>query len=151
MGFAGKVMGLTLIMAMAIDAVLTYTGPTKGVTSQHSKTRTSTLVAITGPSQSEVPEVPPDEVPNSVLNWRVERSRLSHACSQEIFRRRARYLPFARASSWAQTLGLSSKEDWLEWLEQGEDRTAYVPMDPEAYYLVQGSWLGWKIFLTGAA
>ena len=83
-------------------------------------------------------------------DWRVERARLVEQHAASVRRRKPRFLPFAQGSSFAQTLGLTSKEDWYEWLELGEGQTPYVPRDPESYYVARGEWLGWHTWLTGS-
>lgn len=99
-------------------------------------------------AEAQEPAVP--AVPARVRDWRVDKARLSYRHSQQILKRRPRFLPYAQACAVAQALGLSSKDEWEEWLELGEDRTPYVPSDPEAVYSRAGTWLGWRAFLTGA-
>ena len=82
-------------------------------------------------------------------HWRLERARLDRQHSREVLRRQPRHLPYAGASAFAMTLGLSSQDEWNEWLELGEGRTPYCPSDPETYYRAQGTWISWKAFLTG--
>lgn len=50
--------------------------------------------------------------------------------------------------------GWKNKEDWLEWLEQGEGMSQYIPSDPEKYYGPggrgggkEGVWRGWDYWL----
>ena len=49
------------------------------------------------------------------------------------------HLPFDEAVKWVRTTGVDfwgwqSKEDWVEWLHQGEGMSQYIPSDPESYY-----------------
>ena len=105
------------------------------------------LPSAPGPSQN-APE--DDEQPPEVLgDWRIARARLEHAREQAVLRRKPRFLPYAGASAFAMTLGLSSQDEWDEWLELGEGRTPYCPSDPEAHYRAAGTWISWKAFLTG--
>ena len=67
------------------------------------------------------------------------RARLVESRSREVRRRKPRFLGFSAASSWAQQLGLSTREQWNEWLELGEGRSSYVPSDPETHYGKQGT------------
>lgn len=48
-------------------------------------------------------------------------------------------------------MGLSSKQEWDDWLDLGEGWSPYIPRDPEGYYTERGEWLGWHIWLTGRA
>ena len=69
------------------------------------------------------------------------------------------HLPFDEAVKWVRTTGADfwgwqSKEDWVEWLHQGEGMSQYIPSDPEAYYGpggrgggVKGKWRGWEYWL----
>ena len=95
-----------------------------------------------------------DEVPRSLggsdSDWRVERARLDHQRSKQLRARPPRYPPFAISSNIVQTLGLSTRDEWLEHLELGEGRSPYVPTDPETYYTQRGEWLGWRAWLTGS-
>lgn len=66
------------------------------------------------------------------------------------FKRRKRvFLPYPDASRWAQGLSLDSQEEWVEWIERGEKRTSYIPLDPEKYYTGTGKWVSWEHFLKG--
>ena len=85
--------------------------------------------------------------PELSRNWRLERARLDHQHSLEVRRRKPRHLPYPGASAFAMTLGLSTKEEWDEWLELGEGRTSYCPSDPEAYYRSQGCWISCRRWL----
>ena len=96
----------------------------------------------------ELPKVP-DSIGGADSDWRVERARLVQRHSEAVLRRKPRFASFAASSGIVQRLGLSSKEEWYEWLDLGEGWSPYVPKDPEAYYGRQGSWLGWTIWLTG--
>lgn len=91
------------------------------------------------------------EVPCYTDDWRVQRARLEEANSKRVRARKPKFLPISAASAVAQQLGLQTKEEWEEWLELGEGRTPYVPSDPESVYSRQGSWIGWRAFLTGEA
>ena len=69
------------------------------------------------------------------------------------------HLPFDEAVKWVRTTGVDlwgwkSKEDWLEWLQQGEGVSQYIPTDPESYYGPggrgggkDGVWRGWDYWL----
>jgi hypothetical protein len=69
------------------------------------------------------------------------------------------HLPFDEAVKWVRKTGADfwgwqSKEDWVEWLQQGEGMSQYIPSDPEAYYGpggrgggVEGKWRGWDYWL----
>lgn len=69
------------------------------------------------------------------------------------------HLPFDEAVKWVRTTGVDfwgwkSKEDWLEWLQQGEGVSQYIPTNPESYYGPggrgggkEGVWRGWDYWL----
>ena len=80
--------------------------------------------------------------PSTTTDWRVERARLTRQHSQAVLRRPRRFLPYSAASEWAQQLGLSTREEWDDWLELGEGWSSYVPRDPESHYTKLGQWLG---------
>ena len=82
-------------------------------------------------------------------DWRIERARLEWIERRAILQRKLRYGSFAQSSAIVQVHGLSTREEWLDWLELGEGRSPYVPSDPETYYGNRGEWLGWRIWLTG--
>jgi len=68
-------------------------------------------------------------------------------------------LPFDVAVKWVRSMGVDlwgwqSKEDWIEWLQQGEGISQYIPTDPESYYGPggrgggkDGVWKGWDYWL----
>ena len=101
----------------------------------------------------DAPEAEPVDVPTRVGgsqgDWRVERARLQQRRTEDVLKRKPRFGSFAQTSAHVQALGLSSKEEWLAFLELGERRSPYIPSDPEAYYQPRGTWLGWRIWLTG--
>jgi len=69
------------------------------------------------------------------------------------------HLPFDEAVKWVRTTGVDfwgwkSKEDWMEWLQQGEGVSQYIPTNPESYYGPggrgggkEGVWRGWDYWL----
>ena len=90
-----------------------------------------------------------DDTPLIARDWRLDRARLTHQRELAVLRRTRRFLPYAGACAFAQTLGLSTEEEWDTWLELGEGRTPYCPSDPETHYREQGTWISWRAFLTG--
>ena len=110
------------------------------------------MSTINQPDSADARGEPDDDEPGCVVplrSWRLERARLTEQHSQSVLRRKPAYLPYTGASAFAMTLGLSSKDEWEEWLELGEGRTPYCPRDPEAHYRSKGAWMSWKAFLTG--
>ena len=106
--------------------------------------------------QMDGSDLPPPEVPRVPArvggvngDWRVERARLEQRHIEAVRRRKPRFLSFAKTSAMVQPLGLSTEDEWLEWLELGEGWSPYVPRDPKSYYEERGTWLGWRIWLTG--
>lgn len=82
------------------------------------------------------------------LEWRVQRSRLTHYNTLKILRRKPRYLSYDEASKWVQKMGQwTTESDWQAWLASGEKRNPYLPNDPKKYY--GDEWQGWAHFLTG--
>ncbi len=92
----------------------------------------------------------PSRTGGALGDWRVERARLEHRHRQRLLKRKPRYLSYSQSSLAVQELGLSTKEEWFEWVELGERLSPYVPSDPESYYKKTGEWLGWSLWLTGS-
>ena len=61
---------------------------------------------------------------------------------------RALKLSYEQCKQWAQAQNMwSSKVEWYEWGEFGENLRAYVPSDPEAHNKRVGTWIDWNDFL----
>ena len=109
-----------------------------------SPTMSSTVDPLSGASSAA-----DDDTPFVARDWRLDRARLTRQQDLAVLRRKPRFLPYAGACAFAQTLGISTEEEWSYWLELGEGRTPYCPSDPESHYRRQGTWISWRAFLTG--
>lgn len=82
------------------------------------------------------------------VEW--ERDRLEEANEQSFLKRKPRKLPYLDARRWIQAnLGPSTKEEFLDLVENGNLRTPYIPKRPEEYYTETREWVSWEHFLTG--
>eukprot|EP00560_Eucampia_antarctica_P003121 CAMPEP_0197834864 /NCGR_PEP_ID=MMETSP1437-20131217/23994_1 /TAXON_ID=49252 ORGANISM="Eucampia antarctica, Strain CCMP1452" /NCGR_SAMPLE_ID=MMETSP1437 /ASSEMBLY_ACC=CAM_ASM_001096 /LENGTH=51 /DNA_ID=CAMNT_0043439887 /DNA_START=183 /DNA_END=338 /DNA_ORIENTATION=+ len=39
-----------------------------------------------------------------------------------------------------------TKEEWDDWINQGEKRNRWIPSDPEKVYREHGTWISWDDF-----
>ena len=67
---------------------------------------------------TEAPEL--DDADLSALSTAATRMQLERRFSRSVTRRKRIYLPYADAARWARGLGLSSREDWEEWVGLGD-------------------------------
>jgi len=82
------------------------------------------------------------------LYIRTARMRLEEENKRRFLKSRAAKLPYEQCKEWAQSQNMwHSKKDWYEWVELGENLSAYIPSDPEAYFSRQGTWVSWDDFL----
>lgn len=88
-----------------------------------------------------------DDVSQSDL-VRLARARLNRMWTEDMLKRKPRFLPFIGARQWARAMPLETEEDWMEWISNGEKRNAYVPSRPDEVYADSG-WKGWHDFLNG--
>lgn len=78
------------------------------------------------------------------------RAQLEEANRRAFLKSRPRKLPYAQASRWVRdNLGVDSREDFEDLVENGNLRTPYIPKRPEEYYRSTGEWNSWQHFLTG--
>ena len=74
------------------------------------------------------------------LHIRVARMRLEEEHTRRFLKSRPAKLPYEVCKKWVQAQNMwHSKEDWYEWVEQGESLSAYIPSDPEAYFSHSGT------------
>merc|ERR1711948_97819 len=85
----------------------------------------------------------------------VERRRLRSAASPSVdaqvrFQSR-RFLPFKECCEWVRrNFGFLSRDEWEEWVSQGEGLSPYIPTRPDEFYSRLGQWRGWgSFFLRG--
>mmetsp|Transcript_61508 Transcript_61508/g.181774 ORF Transcript_61508/g.181774 Transcript_61508/m.181774 type:complete len:256 (-) Transcript_61508:592-1359(-) len=82
------------------------------------------------------------------LSWRVEKLRLEEANTKRFLKARPRFLPYDECCKWVQAWNRwESKEDWENWIMEGEKRNSYIPARPEEYYGRLGQWISWDHFL----
>jgi len=85
--------------------------------------------------------------------------RLSDADCAALHRRRLdaqvrfqsrRFLPFKECCEWVRrNFGFLSRDEWEEWVSQGEGLSPYIPTRPDEFYSRLGQWRGWSFFLRG--
>ena len=105
-------------------------------------------MAAVDPGETDMPDIP-DTISETNGYWRVQQARLEEDQAKRVRARKTRYGNFASTSNYAQALGLSTKQEWLDYLDLGEGWSPYIPRDPEGYYTERGEWLGWSFWLTG--
>ena len=96
---------------------------------------------------TEAPEL--DDEALSALSTAATRMQLEGRFSRSVTQRVRRYLPYAQAARWARGLGLSTEQDWLDWVGLGEGKNTYVPSRPGDYYGGRGEWISWAHYLVG--
>ena len=96
---------------------------------------------------TEAPEL--DDEALSALSTAATRMQLEGRFSRSVTRRARRYLPYAQAARWARGLGLSTEQDWLDWVGLGEGKNTYIPSRPGDYYGGRGEWISWAHYLVG--
>ncbi len=85
------------------------------------------------------------------LAWRSKKVQLEEA-EKERFQKRLKSkpwkLPYDDARQWVQkNLGVQTKEEFFDLVENGNLRTPYIPKSPEEYYTEKGTWISWDHFL----
>ena len=82
------------------------------------------------------------------LQIRIARMRLEEGNKRRFLKSRAAKLSYEQCKQWAQAQNMwSSKDEWYEWVDLGENLSAYIPTDPEAHYKRIGTWIDWNDFL----
>ena len=82
------------------------------------------------------------------LYIRVARMRLEEENKKRFLKSRAAKLSYVKCKQWAQAQNMwHSREEWYNWIDQGEGLSAYIPSDPEHFYTRQGTWISWDDFL----
>ena len=89
----------------------------------------------------------------SEIAWRTKKVELEEANTRR-FQKRLKSkpwkLPYADASIWVQrNLGVDTKEEFFDFVANGNVRTPYIPKEPEKYYSDNGTWISWDHFLKG--
>ena len=104
-------------------------------------------------SREDQPNSESESEDNVTTEWeslfiRIARMRLEEEHTQRFIKSRPAKLPYGECKKWVQAQNMwHSKEDWYEWVEQGESLSAYIPSDPEAYFSHSGTWISWYDFL----
>uniref|UniRef100_A0A7S0B905 Uncharacterized protein n=1 Tax=Pyrodinium bahamense TaxID=73915 RepID=A0A7S0B905_9DINO len=134
-------------------ALLAAGGGPSGVLPPQRRPRATATVPRAAPAGTgaplgyEGPLEPLDEADYLMLH----RAELMEGYRQSILRRRPRFLPFDECTKWVQAMGLwDNKEEWQEWIANGEKRNPYIPSRPDEYYGKLGQWQGWSFFLRRA-
>jgi hypothetical protein len=82
------------------------------------------------------------------LQIRIARMRLEEENKRRFLKSRPVKLPYDQSKKWVQAQNMwNSREEWYEWVGLGENLSAYIPSDPEAYYKGLGSWIDWDNYL----
>lgn len=82
------------------------------------------------------------------LMWRVERVRLEEANTRRFLKAKPKFLPYSECRNWVKAWNRwETKEEWREWINEGEKRNSYIPSRPDEYYGSLGEWRGWDHFL----
>jgi len=82
------------------------------------------------------------------LTTRIQKIKLEDQWLQTRIKAKPAFLDFETASSWARFRRYwDSKEEWEDWVANGEKRNQYIPSNPEKYYGERGEWLGWEYWL----
>eukprot|EP00281_Chroomonas_sp_CCMP1168_P035332 CAMPEP_0206241210 /NCGR_PEP_ID=MMETSP0047_2-20121206/16372_1 /ASSEMBLY_ACC=CAM_ASM_000192 /TAXON_ID=195065 /ORGANISM="Chroomonas mesostigmatica_cf, Strain CCMP1168" /LENGTH=141 /DNA_ID=CAMNT_0053666087 /DNA_START=9 /DNA_END=431 /DNA_ORIENTATION=+ len=69
------------------------------------------------------------------LQTQIMRQRLEENWLKARLKARPVHLPFEEAVKWVRAMGRwDSKEEWFDWISDGEKRNAYIPNNPEEYY-----------------
>lgn len=88
------------------------------------------------------------EVAWESLNIRVARMRLEEENKRRFLKSRPAKLSYDKCKQWAQAQNMwHSREEWYDWIDQGEGLSAYIPSDPETFFARQGTWISWDDFL----
>jgi len=87
------------------------------------------------------------------IAWRSKKVELEEANTRR-FQKRLKSkpwkLPYEVASIWVQkNLGVDTKEEFFDFVANGNVRTPYIPKEPEKYYSANGTWISWDHFLKG--
>jgi len=82
------------------------------------------------------------------LHIRVARMRLEEVNKKRFLQSRPSKLSYDKCKQWAQAQNMwHSREEWYDWIDQGESLCAYIPSDPEKKFERQGTWVSWDDFL----
>lgn len=90
--------------------------------------------------------LPEDCEPNHELLLEQQKNHLEGSYKQK-FKQLRRFMPYIEACLWARQFGFRSKEEWDDWIDQGEGYYPGFTRDPEPYYTRHGTWRGWAHFL----
>ena len=93
-----------------------------------------------------------EQVKEVHATYEVERTRssLEEANKQAFLRRRPVKLTYEQARTWVQAnLGVDTREEFMDLVENGNLRTPYIPKNPESWYQESNDWISWDHFLHG--
>jgi hypothetical protein len=101
--------------------------------------------------EKKVPLIPskPDEVyaDSGWEGWH-DFLNMPHAKDSEgVGKRKPLLLPWERARMWARSTHMETKEDWKEWIGNGEKKIPLIPSKPDEVYADSG-WESWNDFLN---
>jgi hypothetical protein len=78
------------------------------------------------------------------------RTKLEDENTKSFLKRRPLKLPYEDARRWVQgNLGVKTREEFEDLVENGNLRTPYIPKRPEDYYSRRKEWISWDHFLKG--
>ena len=93
-----------------------------------------------------------EQVKEVHATYEVERTRssLEEANKQAFLKRRPVKLTYEQARTWVQAnLGVDTREEFMDLVENGNLRTPYIPKNPESWYQESNDWISWDHFLHG--
>jgi len=124
------------------------TGPASGGNEESTNEDPDNQQEGGGKEEGLEPEVVGDWAGGEELQIMVMREKLENQYITARIKAKPVFLPFEKAVGWARRLGYwDSKEEWLDWIEMGENHNPYIPSNPEQYYGRRGEWKGWCYFL----
>jgi hypothetical protein len=78
------------------------------------------------------------------------RTSLEEQNTKSFLKRRPRKLPYEAARKWVQTnLGVDTREEHDELVENGKLCNTYISKQPEEYYTATREWISWDHYLKG--
>jgi len=77
------------------------------------------------------------------------RNALEKQHTKSFLKKRPVKLPYKQAQKWVQgNLGVTTKEEFEDFVAMGYIKTPYISKNPEEYYTRTGDWISWDHFLN---
>lgn len=78
----------------------------------------------------------------------VNRNILERQWMADVKKRKPRFYTYNLCKKTVQSENMwKTKQEWKDWISQGEKRNRWIPSDPEAVYRELGTWISWNDFL----